>query len=237
MKKIFTLFLLFNFQFSKAQHYTQGLPVDTTLYEGSYAYTPGCSQTFLANIILDPSLYNYPSGMKFILIMDSVSYPVPAPPPYHVGDTFLIDNTHNFAVINPNVRFKFRIKLVGIPTTSGESYPCNLVLNQCACFCFNMAIAAVFNSPTCSVDLSNSVAESNKPGLSIFPNPVANTLSVNGIIGKTGLHLYDAFGKLVMEEETDVNSTVNTSHLSEGVYTLSIDDGKSKTFNKVLIAR
>ena len=237
MKKIFTLLLLFSFQFSKAQHYTQGVPFDTTLYSGFYAYTPGCSQTYLADISLDPSLYNYPDGLQFMLIMDSVSYPVPSTPPYQVGDTFIIDATHHFGVINPNVRFKFRIKLVGTPTTSGQVYPCQLALNQCTCLCFQMTIAADLGSQTCSVDLAQAIADNRKTGMMVYPNPAVNALSVNGAPGHVSLHLYDSFGKLVLEQEMDGNSTVNTANLTEGVYTLSIDDGKSKTFTKVLVSR
>jgi hypothetical protein len=238
MKKIFTLLLLFSFQFSKAQHYTQGLPFDTTLYSNGFYSVSGCTSNN-GSISLDPTLFNYVSGMQFMIIIDTVYFTGPVGmSPYHAGDTVILDPSHpGFSSVTGAASFWFRIKLVGTPTTSGQVYPCGLVVNQCTCLCIQMTIAADPGSPACSVDLSNAVAEFNKPGLNVFPNPAVNTLSVNGITGKTVLQLYDAFGKLVMEQEADGNTTINTAGLTEGIYTLSVDDGKTKTFNKMLVVR
>lgn len=237
MKKIFTLLLLLSFNLSKAQHYTQGIPFDTTLLTGSYHHINGCSQMMEVNINLDPSLFNYVSGLQFMAIRDSIQQGFPGSTPTPIGDTIILNASNPTYSELGSYTSWFRIKLVGTPTLAGQTYPCNVVLNYCTCFCLNMTITAAFGSPTCSVDLSNSVAEFTKQGLHVFPNPVVNTLSVKGMTGKAVLRLYDPFGKLLMEQETEGSSTLNTAALTEGIYTLSADDGKRKRFAKVLIAR
>lgn len=239
MKKIFTLFLLFSFHLSKAQHYTQGVVFDTTLYQNGFYTSNGCTSTD-ATISLDPALYNYVNGMQFMIIMDTVYFAGPVgASPYHAGDTIILDSMNpSFHTVTGAASFWFRIKLVGTPALASQNYPCNLAVNLCTCSCMNMFVAPVPGSPTCTVDLSNQVPEIKKTeSLSVFPNPVANSLFVAGIAGKTDLRLYDTLGKLVIEQETDNDSYLNTADLTEGMYTLSVDDGKHKTFSKVLVAR
>lgn len=71
----------------------------------------------------------------------------------------------------------------------------------------------------------------------IYPNPAGNTLTITGITGKTILRLYDAVGKLIFEKETESTTTLNTSQLTDGIYTLLTVGKSGNSFNKVVISR
>lgn len=81
-----------------------------------------------------------------------------------------------------------------------------------------------------------SINASNKHML-VYPNPSTNTLTIGNITRKTTIRLYDALGKLILEKEIDSNTSFETSHLAQGIYTLVAKDNKGIAFNKVVITK
>ncbi|MCE9538398.1 MAG: T9SS type A sorting domain-containing protein, partial [Bacteroidetes bacterium] len=77
----------------------------------------------------------------------------------------------------------------------------------------------------------------NNSAIIIYPNPSTNVLNITGIKEKTTIRLYDVVGKLVMEKESDTGTTLNTSVLTAGIYTLLMENNTYKTFDKVVINR
>ncbi|MCE9537613.1 MAG: T9SS type A sorting domain-containing protein [Bacteroidetes bacterium] len=71
----------------------------------------------------------------------------------------------------------------------------------------------------------------------VYPTPTGNTLNISGIRGKTTLQLYDIVGKLLMEKEVENNTTLSTTQLKEGIYTLLSESKAGRAFNKVPISR
>ena len=77
----------------------------------------------------------------------------------------------------------------------------------------------------------------NKIVVNIYPNPVDKMLNILGITCKTTLHLYDLLGKLILEKEVENDTSIDTSQIVEGVYTLFTENRNGRTFNKVVISR
>ncbi|MES2139724.1 MAG: T9SS type A sorting domain-containing protein [Bacteroidota bacterium] len=73
--------------------------------------------------------------------------------------------------------------------------------------------------------------------INIYPNPTNNALNITGVTEKTTIRVYDLVGKLVIEKAVENNTTINTSALTEGVYTLLAENKTGKTINKVVINR
>ncbi len=88
------------------------------------------------------------------------------------------------------------------------------------------------NGITTGIDALNSPLT-----IDIYPNPADNALNIKGISGKTTLRLYDVFGKLVLETETENNTEINTSRLAEGIYMLLTEGKNGRAFNKIVISR
>lgn len=83
----------------------------------------------------------------------------------------------------------------------------------------------------------NQIEKINKQELIIYPNPSTNTLNITNITQKTIIHLYDKLGKLIFETETESDFTLDISHLTQGIYTIELEDNKGRTFNKVVITK
>lgn len=85
------LVFLVCFGFLNAQKYTQSIPFDTTLYTGNYTVNSGCTSSFQLRIQLSSGLFSYVSGMDFLVIIDSVSFPGPISlSPVKPGDTTVL---------------------------------------------------------------------------------------------------------------------------------------------------
>lgn len=71
--------------------------------------------------------------------------------------------------------------------------------------------------------------------LTIFPNPVINSLYINGAININDVAIYDSFGQKInldKHQKSDNLIEVNTWSLQSGIYFLKVDDS---TFSKTLI--
>ena len=82
---------------------------------------------------------------------------------------------------------------------------------------------------SCQAACSNNTStdEISSKNISIFPNPVKNTLNIQGEM--ESVEIFDVFGKLVLNSK---NNTINTSNLAEGVYVIKIN-----THNNIIITK
>ncbi|MBK9719740.1 MAG: T9SS type A sorting domain-containing protein [Saprospiraceae bacterium] len=78
---------------------------------------------------------------------------------------------------------------------------------------------------------------SKQASLIIYPNPATNTLHISGIRPKSIVKIYDVLGHLIIEKESEYNMTLNTSQLSEGIYTIIAQSNNSRSINKVVITK
>lgn len=228
MKKcILFLLLLTSFQFLTAQQYTKNQPFDTTLYSGYYILNGGCTQTIDTNIELDTSLYNYVSGMTFMVIIDSVSFAGPIGlSPVQAGDTFILDSitpAYSMPAIS-GLEYWFRIKLTGTPSIVNQNYPCKIDVEQCTCFCLEMLIkASSLDTSTCFVSISNNINQHNtSKKVNIYPNPAIKELTIdNGQLNIKNIEILDITGKTIKIITTDLYK-VNVANLPAGIYFIKV---------------
>jgi hypothetical protein len=86
-----------------------------------------------------------------------------------------------------------------------------------------------------STDLTNS----NEPKIAVFPNPASNVVNINlaGYKGKSEVSLFDVNGRMVLRREVNpVNTQLDISTLSPGVYILRIKNG-AKEVNMTKIVK
>jgi thiol-disulfide isomerase/thioredoxin len=69
--------------------------------------------------------------------------------------------------------------------------------------------------------------------LSIYPNPVKDVLTIDGIYNS--VNIYDVFGKLVLTSQTQ--KTIDVSTLSNGIYMLEINTDQAVKTKKITIAK
>ena len=68
--------------------------------------------------------------------------------------------------------------------------------------------------------------------ISIYPNPINDILNINGIF--ESIEIFDIYGKLVLISNQD---KINTSNLSEGIYTINIKNNNNIITKRIVIAR
>ena len=68
--------------------------------------------------------------------------------------------------------------------------------------------------------------------ISVYPNPVRNTLNIEGEI--ESVKIYDVFGKLVL---TSKNNKINTSDLADGVYVVNINTNNIIVTKRITVAK
>lgn len=80
----------------------------------------------------------------------------------------------------------------------------------------------------CSYNNNISITEAKSPHFKLYPNPVQNTLHIEGVSGTSAtLTMFNLSGKMVAQW-LDFSGSVSISHLPEGVYLLKLtQDGQS----------
>jgi len=160
------------------------------------------------------------------------------------GNVYISDEqNHRIRKVNPSTGFISSIAGTGTAGYSGDGGP---------------ATSAELNYPTgVSVDISSNVyilewgnhrirkitvdptattehKIFNKE-ITIYPNPVSNSINISGITTKTTIKMYDVFGKLVMQKETESNIILNTDQIAQGIYTLETESNAGRAVNKIII--
>jgi len=76
---------------------------------------------------------------------------------------------------------------------------------------------------TASFDQTTGIEETSQAGVVLYPNPCENSFILNAGERATILYLYDVYGKLVLSQPIQGESTVNISSLGKGMYIVKID--------------
>ncbi len=75
-------------------------------------------------------------------------------------------------------------------------------------------------------------------GLSIYPNPASNVVTVAGLAAKHTVSVLDVTGRVVMTAAVGINdNTIDVAALAEGVYTVIIKDESGMTSNFKLVKK
>jgi len=79
------------------------------------------------------------------------------------------------------------------------------------------------------------ISENQLPSLNIYPNPSSANVSIETPITKGFYHLRDITGKTLLQGTVPASKfSVDLSHLSSGVYFISISDGDRQVNGKVV---
>ena len=70
---------------------------------------------------------------------------------------------------------------------------------------------------------SNGITEQSEVKISIYPNPVGETLSIHGILTPTEIEIFNTKGKSILKEENS-SGKINISGLKAGIYYVHIHD-------------
>jgi hypothetical protein len=112
--------------------------------------------------------------------------------------------------------------------------PLQLTVNG---FTYTPVAVPFYESPLCGLYNPNAVAETAQPDqVQVFPNPAQNRLTIRGISGNTAVRLYNSNGQSCLQQTTTGNELqIDLSSFAEGLYFVTIDNGKKRSTQKVII--
>ncbi len=79
--------------------------------------------------------------------------------------------------------------------------------------------------------------ESLSPFISISPNPVVHTTTVEANLGHFKIQVYSSTGKLLFEKEADQQTILDLSKQASGLYFVIVKDEQGKSYSKKLLKR
>ncbi|SVE28045.1 uncharacterized protein METZ01_LOCUS480899, partial [marine metagenome] len=77
------------------------------------------------------------------------------------------------------------------------------------------------------------INENSEKFVSIYPNPIKNSLFINGNFDY--LEIFDVFGKLILS--SDFKKVIDVSKLSNGIYFVNFKSDKKNSIKKITIAK
>ena len=114
-------------------------------------------------------------------------------------------------------------------TSPAASWDCD---GQGNCFAPGTGNGAYSTLSSCQASCIVSSVDEKINGISIYPNPADNIISIDG--DYTTLDIYDVFGKLVYTTKND--KTINTTLLQNGVYFIDADTENGNIVKKIIVS-
>jgi hypothetical protein len=118
------------------------------------------------------------------------------------------------------------------------SAPTVAVLNQSSTY---MGVTGIPASGTVYAFTRNAMGvknDLNKASLAVYPNPVANVMTIKGLTakGNATVTVTDVLGKVVLTEKVTAaqNVSVNVSNLKKGAYTVEISSEEGRSFKQII---
>lgn len=93
----------------------------------------------------------------------------------------------------------------------------------------------------CTVQPALGIAENHTADFSIYPNPTKGIVNIQrsgNAEGETNLSLFDIQGRRILTKPNIATfETLHIDHLQNGVYLLSVENGKQKTTKKIILSK
>ena len=118
----------------------------------------------------------------------------------------------------------------GTQTGPGASWDCDQVTG---CFDPGTGFGAYSSLSACTAACTATDVDETIANLSVFPNPVKDILTINGIY--KSVEIYDIYGKLVLS--SNAKQTINVSSLADGVYFVNINTKNIITVKKITVTK
>jgi hypothetical protein len=213
--------------------YTDNSPTDNDTYFCVITASGSCATSYIdtSNVISLSVLPVLAAGISINAVPNG---------PVAIGDLI----TFNTMAVNGgnNPAYQWRLNGTDLPGVTSGVWSSNNLNNSdviCVFMTSNYTCAQPDTASSCVGVLvyPTAVDKTKLPnGLKIYPNPVTNELTIEGIAKGTRIQLYDVLGRLM----TDMTSAkeielVNTSNLIKGTYLLRLTDSNNHKIDAKLV--
>jgi hypothetical protein len=84
-------------------------------------------------------------------------------------------------------------------------------------------------------NLNNSIRNSHKTTIIVYPNPSNGNITVEGFATKTSLIVYDLHGREILRKDSDSKENSYTINLPKGIYLFKFSENKNISVQKVIV--
>lgn len=216
------------------------LPLGTTTYYVADSSTVGgCINSLLDSISITITADTVPT-VSYLLVPDTVP---------HVWDMYV---SYSSNIVNARWYWGDGTDTLGLYVShtynsSGVYNICVTVYNACgdsSSYCLNDSIYRTTSNSMVRVNVMQSQAAgiSQISGLnanvSIYPNPTNGNFTIESNCNtKQTMQVYDVNGKLVLNQAISGKTTIDASHLNEGVYNINIISNEGIVNKRLVIVR
>jgi hypothetical protein len=84
------------------------------------------------------------------------------------------------------------------------------------------------------IDYTTGIIEETLPNINIYPNPSKDWIKIDGITELSDVQIFDVTGKLVLQQEYQVDDRIDISNLTVGMYILNIRNSEGVSSKKII---
>jgi hypothetical protein len=124
---------------------------------------------------------------------------------------------------------------IEIGQTYENTYTDEVHVEMVYTYCVVAELDGNFSAPECIlIEFVDAIGETEAE-FSIYPNPVSNTLNINGGNAEFTYALYNGMGQQVVKGNAHGNTQINVNDLQKGVYFLRLTSGTQVRMEKVVV--
>ena len=124
---------------------------------------------------------------------------------------------------------------IEIGQTYENTYTDEVHVEMVYTYCVVAELDGSFSAPECIlIEFVDAIGESEVE-FSVYPNPVSNTLNINGGNAEYTYGLYNGMGQQVAKGNAHGNTQINVNDLQKGVYFLRLTSGTQVCVEKVVV--
>ena len=124
---------------------------------------------------------------------------------------------------------------VEIGQTTENTYTDEVSIEMVYTYCVVAEMNGSFSAPACiQIEFVDAVEESIDQ-ISIYPNPVKNTLYINGGNAEYSYVMFNGMGQMVAQGTAQGNEEINVGGMAEGIYFLRLTTGTQVRIEKVVV--
>ena len=148
---------------------------------------------------------------------------------------FFITLYWNTSFLRDDVLYHVYRNGVEIGQTTENTYTDEVHTEMTYTYCVVAELDGNFSAPVCILIEFVDAVEENETAFSIYPNPVNNTLNINGGNAEYSYTMYNGMGQMVAKGTARGTEQINVSSMTKGVYFLHLTSGTQVRVEKIVV--
>lgn len=84
------------------------------------------------------------------------------------------------------------------------------------------------------IDYTTGIVETSLPDINVYPNPSKDWIKIDGLKESSDVQIFDVTGKLVLQQEYQVDEMINISSLTVGMYIIKVRNSGGEFSQKII---